>query len=209
MDPLSPRQQAMEVLAAAEHQLRKILADASLTAEFSELRELAAWAEVIREIPSGDFPARAGQGLRLTPDATIEAKRRTRPRRRSSKIPSTKSRGRSYPHFLRHGQDLIKIGWSKGKKCEYQQKAPWEALHALVDAIARAGTERARFTMDELLPIAGAKGSEFPSYQLYICMAWLRDERLVVQQGRQGYSLADARSLSAAVDERWPHLSVR
>ena len=62
-----------------------------------------------------------------------------------------RKRGRlgQYPKFIRDGDALVKIGWSKSAKNEYEHKSPKRVLTALVTAIMKAG-----FVVDGSWPIA-------------------------------------------------------
>jgi hypothetical protein len=101
-----------------------------------------------------------------------------------------------YPLFYRSRSGLVKIGWSKKKKAEYRQTAPWEAVQAVVRAIEQRGGSGEKFDFGELLPVRAENGNEVPKYQAYVVLAWLRHEHLVTQHGRQGYSLPKAGRLS-------------
>ena len=64
------------------------------------------------------------------------------------------------------------------------------------------------FTTEDLLPLHDtADGTDVPSYQVYVCLAWLRHEKLVHQEGRQGYRLADGFALRDSVAKRWEELA--
>jgi hypothetical protein len=101
-----------------------------------------------------------------------------------------------YPLFYRSRSGLVKIGWSKKKKAEYRQTAPWEAVQAVVRAIEQRGGSGEKFDFGELLPVRAENGNEVPKYQAYVVLAWLRQVNLVTQHGRRGYSLPKAGKLS-------------
>lgn len=116
----------------------------------------------------------------------------------------------TYPKFLRDGDQLIKIGWSKKEKAQYEHKAPKSVLGPLLQSLLAAGGDGHRFTTDDVLPLGEAgDGLEIPSYQSYLCIAWLRSEELIVQHGRQGYSLPQPDRFAASVEESWERLSRR
>ena len=122
--------------------------------------------------------------------------------RRKAKSPRS-----AYPKFLRLKDELVKIGWSKREKKEYQHKAPRRVVDCLVDRLLSLGGNGNLFTTEDLLPLHDpTDGADVPSYQLYVCLAWLRHENLVHQQGRQGYRLADASALRHALATCWEHL---
>ena len=123
-----------------------------------------------------------------------------------------RKRGRlgQYPKFLRDGDALVKIGWSKSAKNEYEHKSPKRVLTALVTAIMKAGSNGKRFAMESLIPLKDASdGSLLPDYQTYVCLAWLRSLGLVMQHGRQGYSLPKGTPIEQAAERAWTSLAAR
>jgi len=102
--------------------------------------------------------------------------------------------GRGYPRFVRRGNELVKIGWSKGEGKEYQHRAPHGLLVALRQSLLDASRHRRLFRMDAL------SAQSAPGYQAYAWLAWLRSAGLVKQHGRQGYSVVKPASFEADVD---------
>jgi hypothetical protein len=82
---------------------------------------------------------------------------------------------------------LVKIGWSKSDRKEYQHRAAHDLLVELRQALLDASKRRKLFTMGALEPQLSSSGT--PGYQAYVWLAWLRAEGLVKQHGRQGYSV--------------------
>jgi hypothetical protein len=93
---------------------------------------------------------------------------------------------KDYPRFQRTKTDLVKIGWSKTRKAEYQHRAPWTLATQVFDTVESLGAKGKRFTGEQLLNSIGEK-HDAPSYQIYLVLAWLRDAKVVTQIGRQGY----------------------
>lgn len=115
-----------------------------------------------------------------------------------------------YPRFLRDGSNLIKIGWSPSLKAEYEQKSPERVLDLLAESISRVGANGKRFAMDKVLPLTDARdGTKVPDYQAYLWLAWLRTLDLLVQHGRQGYSLATRAPLEPLIATHWERLASR
>jgi hypothetical protein len=109
-----------------------------------------------------------------------------------------------YPKFLRDGEELLKIGWSKREKKVYRHKAPKRVVLLVSEALQQEGLHQKRFVMDQILPIHDPESdSDVPGYQAYLSLAWLRKEKLIIQHGRQGYSLQRDTNLTDAVEERW------
>jgi hypothetical protein len=77
-----------------------------------------------------------------------------------------------------------------------------------VSSFLSIGGNGKRFSMDDVMPLTDpADGSELPTYQIYVALAWLRSVGLIEQHGRQGYSVRKGVNLSTKVDEEWNSLS--
>ena len=64
--------------------------------------------------------------------------------------------------------------------------------------------------MDKVLPLKDpVTGSAFPDYQSYLCLAWLKCGGLVIQHGRQGYSLPKGIELDKSIETHWANLPTR
>jgi hypothetical protein len=119
----------------------------------------------------------------------------------------SRSKRAAYPRFARVNDQLVKIGWSKKDKREYQHKAPRGVVDSLVSRLLSVATGDDLFNTERLFPILGEDArSEIPSYQSYLCLAWLRDQNLIEQVGRQGYRLTDRARLQNTVDRLWKDL---
>jgi hypothetical protein len=113
-----------------------------------------------------------------------------------------------YPKFLREGDNLVKIGWSKSQRAEYEHKSPKRLLVVLCESLTSANGKR--ILMDKVLPLKDpVTGSAFPDYQSYVCVAWLKFAGLVIQHGRQGYSLPKGIELEKSVEALWANLLTR
>ena len=124
--------------------------------------------------------------------------------------PARRPRKSEYPKFLCAGDSLVKIGWSKAEKAEYEHKSPKNIVVAVGHALTAAGSKGRRFSMDKVLPLTDPEdSSELPTYQCYLSLAWLRHEGLVVQHGRQGYSLPKNGDLPSAIERIWARLPTR
>jgi hypothetical protein len=154
----------------------------------------------------------AQEGRDPTADSSPRA-RGARTREASNQVGSS-SRGKSnspkYPLFVREGGNLVKIGWSKSEKKEYEHKAPRHVLKLLASVLSKVAAGSKRITMRQVLPLTDrTNGSEVPSYQTYLCLAWLRSIGLVRQHGRQGYSIPNGLILESSVENRWQELRER
>jgi hypothetical protein len=113
-----------------------------------------------------------------------------------------------YPRFVREGDNLVKIGWSKTQRAEYEHKSPKRLLAVLCGSLTSANGKR--IMMDKVLPLRDpATGAAFPDYQSYVCLAWLKSGGFVTQHGRQGYSLPKGIELEKSVEALWANLLSR
>ena len=216
MDPLS---QATEVIHQAEADLRQLLLRTAEQGDYETARILAEWAKHLKQMiqqngvvdREANFVALANEQVqahaeqeefvttihKLPHADEVRAKRPDRAKR------SKAARG-EYPKFLRDGEELLKIGWSKREKKAYRHKAPKRVVLLVSQALQQAGQHGDRFVMEQILPIRDPENdTDVPSYQAYLSLAWLRKEKLIVQHGRQGYSLRPKAKLTDAVEEGW------
>jgi hypothetical protein len=113
-----------------------------------------------------------------------------------------------YPRFVREGDNLVKIGWSKSQRAEYEHKSPKRLLAVLCESLTSANGKR--IMMNKVLPLKDpVTGAAFPDYQSYVCLAWLKSGGLVTQHGRQGYSLPKGIELAKSVETLWANLLTR
>jgi hypothetical protein len=101
------------------------------------------------------------------------------------------SRPAGYPRFERDGDRLVKIGWSKKKKGEYEHRAPRHVALALAKAVRSRNDTVEPFVMEAILPVI----DQYPSYQVYVALAWLRASGTIRRKGADGY-VADLERLT-------------
>jgi hypothetical protein len=207
MDIVSITKKISTILEGTERSLVTLASEAAVAREYDVASALIELAREIEHLPKryshlfvGDrVPEKAEASGPLSPPAATAPVRPT---------PSPKSG--TYPQFVREGDNLVKIGWSKADKSEYQHKSPKAALDALVGSLEKIGAGGKRFAMESVIPLMTSEdGSEIPPYQVYLCLAWLRRISAVTQHGRQGYSLKRDKGLAAAAEEAWRAMAAR
>jgi hypothetical protein len=215
---MEPLLQATEVVRQAEGELRQLLLRTAEQGDYETARMLAEWANHLKQMvqqngsvnreprftEEANGPARSYVEARafVAPIPKRSKTEKARPKRAPRKKP--KNARAEYPKFLREGEELLKIGWSKREKTAYRHKAPKQVVLLVVQALQVAGKSGERFTMDQVLPIRDPESDdEVPTYQAYLSLAWLRKEQLIVQHGREGYSVRPDINLMDAVAERW------
>jgi hypothetical protein len=203
-------QRIQAILRAADRSLAELAAECMGSRDFDGA---TACIEAARRLSALLTPADGEALPPASPAATEtpagEALRGQKPPPTQLAARTTRVRKGDYPKFVRDGDSLVKIGWSKSDKSEYEHKSPKEVLSYLIPAIAKAGASGKRFSMDKLLPLKEDDGAEVPGYQAYLCLAWLRSSGLVQQHGRQGYTVPKKTDLAAAVEGAWEKLSNR
>ena len=192
----------VEILSRAEDQLASRLQEALKDREYSDVAELASVSQQVHELiqtldgEEGAYDARGT--ARAKPVSRSEGRDATQGRPAGN---SRRGRAETYPKFTRDGDRLVKIGWSKRDRTEYEHRAPALAVSAVVSALREWGSSD--FSMEGLTPVAGEDGTEIPSYQVYLVMAWLRVCGAVRKAGRGGYVPIPERLTDAAVKEHW------
>lgn len=211
-----------ELLSTAEAGLRDLGAKAAKSGDYDEVMLIADVAKGLHDLatriesPNGRMPTSTTLNGALSRQAGPEDVKDvaksglTRGRKtaaKSGKKSRRSTRKNGYPRFLRRGNDLVKIGWSKGSAKEYQHKAPHSVLVAVAKSLCEKAPSGEVLSTDEFLPTElPESGEEIPAYQAYVCLAWLRSTGLVNQKGRQGYSLSDAESLTERIEEEWSRM---
>jgi len=84
---------------------------------------------------------------------------------------------------------IVKVGWSKKARKEYQHKAPRSVAFAFADHLRKHTRDGKLFRMEDILPVPDpVNDGELPGYQVYLVLAWLRSLDIVQKQGRDGYT---------------------
>jgi hypothetical protein len=191
---------------------RREIATAAGEGRFDELAVLAPMAKDIAALASRwpcdapPSPAASGQiesRAKPTPQTSLRIE--------ASGPASSKLRKRDYPQFLRERLDLVKLGWSPREKGPYEHRVPKPAVDAVSSAVAAKGKAGHRFTMDEILKaLTSSKTVEaVPSYQTYAVVSWLKWAGMVLQHGRQGYTIVRPQTFSTSIETAWQSLPQR
>lgn len=112
-----------------------------------------------------------------------------------------------YPRFFRDGDRLVKVAWSKKERRPYEHRAPRAAVQTLLDAIKKRKGEGKQFEAADVLPLVTPTGEEYPSYQSYLALSWLRHIGVVTKVGREGYVLKPKVATPEKLDELWSGLA--
>jgi hypothetical protein len=203
--------EAVAVIRNAEIQIRDILQRLVADGDYDSLQLVARWAGQLQEmIRHADSLATDGREQTCTlGTTTVQAADRFEhpPFRRPERA---KNSATPYPKFIRLRDELVKIGWSRKRKREYCHKVPKRVVLLVAQRLEEKRATSELFPFEEVLPIVDPQtGTEVPGYQAYAALAWFRKEGLVIQQGRQGYSLLQNIKLIDAVEQRWGELPAK
>jgi hypothetical protein len=161
---------AKKILSQAEIELRALIEACAKTGDYATIAELAALATSV-----GHLVGRDDRAAEAKEPSTIRTARPI-------------SRKKEYPRFVRSGERLVKIGWSKKRGAAYEHKVPREMITRVVRAITEISRPGKTFAVESLpLSSAGGVNDEPPAYQAYVVIAWLRQLGALKKQGRDGY----------------------
>jgi len=202
-------EKAKAVLAEAQTSLRELMEAAIRQHRYGEVAEIAGLAEGLSNLLVG-----GGGGLAPQPAVPTNMAPVPKARAKAEKpTPTTvKPRGKgkaTYPRFERDGDKLVKVGWSKKHKDEYEHRASREAVITIARHIASRVKPGQVFEVEGLLPVPDSAGGEIPAYQVYLTLGWLRDVGAVEKKGRDGQVLRDGSLASNGMDKLWEKVPVR
>ena len=127
------------------------------------------------------------------------------PRSRGKVTSRRRTRPAGYPRFEVEGNSLVKISWSKTKKSEYVHKAPKRILECLIKTLLELGGEREVVSTERMFPLEEG-GNQAPDYQSYLCLLWLKQNKLVIHHGREGYQVIEPDTLQTNCERLWAEL---
>lgn len=188
----------IQVLQAAEHALRQIIGEALDAKAYRDVATLANAANTVAALSLNLAEPGGVSKTTMTPTADVHQviggvsaapalhPSVPTPTGRSS---SAATRRGVYPRFFRDGDRLVKVAWSKKERRTYEHRAPQEIVATLIEVIKKRKGEGKIFDADDILPLTNSNGENYPSYQSYLALAWLRDVGVVIKKGRDGYIL--------------------
>ena len=196
---------AQDVIEGAEKALAALAAEAASERDYPRASMLLGLAQRVAGT------VRPGGGLKqdVQPPSTAGAMQAAVSGSPMVKKSTMSSKTTEYPRFKRENDTLIKVGWSKSDRSTYEHRSPRAILDRLVMRIVEVGSSGERFTTEEILPLLDERNSELPSYQAYLCLAWLVIAGLLERHGRQGYTVAVAGDFQHAVETQWEQLPSR
>lgn len=198
------------ILDAAERALAALAASAASERDYSRASELLAIAQRVANAPHPTHFEKASTQSSKSVDQGVAVHTISSPvDNRVTRLHVKAGPGAGFPKFNRDGDTLIKIGWSKTDAAPYEHRSPRKILDKLVSRIAEVAVGHRLFTTDELLPLYDDDASELPSYQCYLCLAWLVASGLIDRHGRQGYTVKESANFVRSVRLAWNALPTR
>lgn len=199
----------------AEEALRRIIGEALKEHAYQDVVTLAQVADALSVVVSRFRPES------LTPEGEMDREKESaaepEPETPSDALlavatgSSTSSIRRSkYPQYRRDGDMLVKIAWSKKHRRPYEHRAPRRVVQLIVDKIRQryeyVGDEQL-FDATHVMPLLTPNHEEYPSYQVYLALGWLRHVGAVQKKGRAGYILRNGHASPSQLKALWEGLS--
>lgn len=208
---MTGEQRIKQLIADLDGAARREIAAAASEGRFDELSSLATLAQEVAALA-----ARWRLDLQIEQPATAIADGSTSPSVIEETIRNAPKTGRKisktdYPQFLREKQDLVKLGWSHRKKEPYEHRVRKAAVDAIATAVTARGNAGHRFTMNEILKSLNGvnDAGAIPSYQIYAVVSWLKWAGMVLQHGRQGYTIIRPQTIASSIEAAWQSLPER
>jgi hypothetical protein len=185
-------QSVAKILQDAEASVRTLIGKAAETRKYDDIVVLVHLARQLQELST-----RSSATPKSIPSASISIGPE------ANSPPSTKrtqklrgaagsSQAKRYPVFSTTDERLIKLGWSKKNRTEYEHRAPKASVAIVHEAIRSIGATGKPFEVEALSPLVTADNQEIPGYQIYMAIGWLRDLGAIQKGGRNRYRLTNS-----------------
>src|SRR5688572_13354082 len=127
---------AVEVLKGAETAMRDIIAQALTANAYGELSKVANVADTVAAL-IGELDGGARSLAPVSEPAGTPAIHRASAPTHTAVRPASQaaSRRNAYPRFLRDGDRLLKVAWSKKERQPYEHRAPQAVIQTLLNAV--------------------------------------------------------------------------
>lgn len=194
---------ANKLLHNTEKSLRGLIERALADQQYGEVAAIAQMANAIARLTRGSEAGSLGpEDNGLVDGESTEHLPAAPPSGAKVRVRRT-ARASEFPRFEREGDKLIKVGWSKRDDRVYEHRAPQQVVFLVASTIGSKVHRKGVFTMDRVLPLTDKAGTEIPSYQAYVALAWLRSIGTVKRLGKEGYRLVDGALDLSALQRSW------
>ncbi len=207
---------ALEVLSEAEASLRGMIEQALAEHRYGDVAAIAKIVDELVELIDSTEKTLGGEpsptepvvASRPRPPTVAHSRKRAKKSIATSPKPTLPTRQsvrsrREYPYFEQDSDKLIKVGWSKKDRRVYEHRAPRNAVFLFSKQVASKTAGNKVFTMDDILPLTDERGGEFPSYQAYLALAWLRSVGAIDRRGKDGYIVSDGTLNPKRIEHLW------
>lgn len=175
------QQRIERALEQAEVEIRNVGADAFRAGDdklVGQAQEIVGALKALRSNLNGRVVASSD-----APSPKVKQSRGRLKKRRSTKVAKSE-----YPKYQVRNGSLVRIGWSKKQKTEYEHKAPKETFDVTISAMAElAKTGKDPIPAERIIDRVNTLAAGTPSYQVYVVIGLLREQGCVEQVGRDGY----------------------
>lgn len=194
---------AHTIIRDSESSLRELMQKALEQQKYSDVAEIARITDAVSKILAHSKAAMMSVAEQGTiqfskPAGALDPKQ--------TKSISTLQKKTSYPKFIKDRERLIKVGWSKKNRREYEHRVPFSTAMYFARYMVESVEPGKLFQVDEILPVSDAEGHEIPSYQVYVTLAWLISTGIVEKKGRDGYFVAPGRLTIQSINDSWDNL---
>jgi hypothetical protein len=205
-------QQAIEIVRQAEGRLNAIIQQALTGQRYGDVARVADMADTLAQLLQRQQPADASSQRVISVSQHPSNNAPTTAQNAASSTSQIQTRpsrkGDDYPRFERDGDKLVKIGWSKKDRREYEHRAPRDAVFAVAESLQSRIPAGRIFTMEKVLPFKYPDGNEIPSYQSYLALKWFQAISAVEQKGKDGYVVLNGSLSPPRLEQVWSSLPV-
>lgn len=195
---------AHKILRDAEAALRELIQSALEKQQYSDIAKVAQIADAVSKILSMEdltkWPEPVATSVKSSQPRLVRKRERPKPK-------SASAIQKEYPKFIRDGERLVKVGWSKKNRKEYEHRVPFAAVMCFARYLVESIAPDTLFQIDDFLPVIDSEKQEIPSYQIYVTLAWLISMGAVEKKGRDGYFIVAGRLSIEIVNKLWARLS--
>lgn len=216
LDSMELIRHAAQLLADTENSLRDLISEGLDQQSYGEVAQIAALAERLSALRNAVSSQGAVQqsntnGSGLSGPIQTEYPGHSQHSLVPAEPPPIKARSRhtNYPVFEKHGDRLVKVGWSARERRAYEHRAPKVIVAKVCDALGRRSARGRRFRMEEILPDLAADTEAIPAYQAYLTLAWLRNEGVVERDGKDGYRVKNGALSADRIEKLWDSVASR
>jgi hypothetical protein len=193
--------EAIGLLEDCERGLRKLVAETASSGDYANVHKIANLARAVAALAAEGRETPKDAGLPLLAAAALMPA--------SAVARKSRAAADAYPKFFRRGNELVKVGWSKKDRKEYNHRAPRAAVDAAAAAVRQVGAKGKMFNGDALIPLKDAgDNAAIPDYQAYVALAWLKQLGVIEQHGKRGgYTLVMEMQIDSKITAAWPELA--